>query len=263
MLNNNINKSKRTLSYLFHNDFFNFLSLITVLSGERPIGRLVISKELISTIESLVRDAGFKSSYISRSKLIESFSFEGGENKWKCTPDDIEHIKNNNIYFYVSKNESDISKLIKHDEGYNIKRSGIALGYPSCCVKKYFNNIKELFKQINRLLSPNGILLITVPNLQAPEKNLFGNNWAAFDAPRHLYHFNPDSLKRLCKQYNFRIIRKYSLFQDTPYNILLSISKMNLLQLLKVVFVCCSALFQTIIRGPDYSSSFLFICKKY
>jgi hypothetical protein len=116
--------------------------LITVLSGERPIGRLVISKELISTIESLVRDAGFKSSYISRSKLIESFSFEGGKNKWKCTPDDIEHIKNNNIYFYVSKNESDISKLIKHDEGYNIKRSGIALGYPSCCVKKYFNNIK-------------------------------------------------------------------------------------------------------------------------
>ena len=128
---------------------------------------------------------------------------------------------------------------------------------------EHIHNIKDLYSQINRLLAPEGVLLIAVPNLQAPEKKSFGVKWAAYDAPRHLYHFHPDSIKRLCMKYDFKIVRKFSLFQDSPYNILLSISNKSLIQLLRAAIILFMTLIQSIYRGPDYSSSFLVICKKY
>ena len=128
---------------------------------------------------------------------------------------------------------------------------------------EHIHNVKDLFHQINRLLSREGFLLIAVPNLQAPERKSFGIKWAAFDVPRHLYHFHPDSIKRLCIKYDFNIIRKFSLLQDSPYNILLSIIDKSLMQLLRAAIILFMTLIQSIIRGPDYSSSFLVICKKY
>ena len=129
--------------YLFHNDYFNFLSLITVLSGERPIGRLVISKNLISKIASIVSNAGYRAKYVPRSMLSESFLFEGGKNKWKCTKDDIIHLKKNNIYFYISKQNSLIDKLIKYDKVLNIKKIGKMLHYPTCCINKFNKNVEH------------------------------------------------------------------------------------------------------------------------
>ena len=127
---------------------------------------------------------------------------------------------------------------------------------------EHIHDIQDLFKQINRLLTPSGVVFIAVPNLHAPDRKLFGSKWAAFDAPRHLYHFHPESLKRLCRKYDFQLIRKFSLFQDTPYNILLSISINNIFQLLKAAVLLIISSLQTIIRGPGHSSSFLIICKK-
>ena len=127
---------------------------------------------------------------------------------------------------------------------------------------EHIHNIQDLFMHINRLLSSDGQLIIAVPNIQASDRKIFGNKWVAFDAPRHLYHFHSDSLKRLCEKYNFQILRKYSLFQDTPYNILLSISKKSILQVLRAILALLFSFIHIITRGPDYSSSFLFICKK-
>ena len=127
---------------------------------------------------------------------------------------------------------------------------------------EHIHNIQELFVHINRLLAPDGKLFIAVPNIHAPERKVYGSHWAPFDAPRHLYHFEPETLKKLCKKYHFKVLRKYSLFQDTPYNIFLSIPKMSILQLIIAAFILICSLFQIILRGPDHSSSFLVICKK-
>ena len=127
---------------------------------------------------------------------------------------------------------------------------------------EHIHDISELYKQINRLLSHDGILLIAVPNLSAPEKTFYGEKWAPFDAPRHLYHFQIESLKDLCNKYKFKILRKYSLYQDTPYNILLSISNNSPFQIFKGILVFVYSIFRTIISGPHYSSSFVVICKK-
>ena len=127
---------------------------------------------------------------------------------------------------------------------------------------EHIHNIKELFLHINRLLSPQGILVIALPNINSPERPFLGENWAPYDAPRHLYHFNLKALHRLCGKYKFDIIRKYSLFQDTPYNVLLSLKNDSLIQYLKGIILSLYSILRTMFRGPTHSSSVVVICKK-
>ena len=70
---------------------------------------------------------------------------------------------------------------------------------------EHIHNINKIFRCVNKYLYKSGILVIAVPNIQAPERKRLGGNWAPYDVPRHLYHFDPDSLKRLCRKYNFKI----------------------------------------------------------
>ena len=127
---------------------------------------------------------------------------------------------------------------------------------------EHIHDISKLYFHINRLLSKDGILLIAVPNLQAPERSFYSNKWAAFDAPRHLYHFHAGSLMELCNKYKFTVLRKFSLFQDTPYNILLSMLKFNPVHIIKGILIFIYSFIITLLRGPDYSSSILIICRK-
>ena len=155
-----------------------------------------------------------------------------------------------------SKNINSVQNLeiIKEDEYFNV----ITLWHSL----EHIHNMEKLYFQLNRLLTPNGILLIAVPNINAPERAFFNKNWAPFDAPRHLYHFQLKTLNELCNRYKFKIVRKYSLFQDTPYNILLSLSNNTPFQFIRGMLVFCYSIIVTILRGPEHSSSFLVICRK-
>ena len=145
-------------------------------------------------------------------------------------------------------------QMIKSTEHFNV----ITLWHSL----EHIHNIEELFSNLNRMLTIDGILLIAVPNLKAPENTFYSTNWAPFDAPRHLYHFQLETLDNLMKKSNFKIVRKYSLFQDTPYNILLSMAKFTPFQFIKGIFVLCYSIIVTLLNGPDQSSSLLVICKK-
>jgi len=127
---------------------------------------------------------------------------------------------------------------------------------------EHIHNTEELFSNLNKLLTADGILLIAVPNLIAPENTFYSTNWAPFDAPRHLYHFQLETLNSLMKMSNFKIVRKYSLFQDTPYNILLSMAQFTPFEFIKGIFVLCYSIIVTLLNGPVKSSSLLVICKK-
>ena len=127
---------------------------------------------------------------------------------------------------------------------------------------EHIHDIHALFNKINKFLNPVGILLIAVPNINAPERKFYNKNWAPYDAPRHLYHFNLSSLTLLCSNYGYEIVQKFSLYQDTPYNILLSIKNYNLIQLIKAGIVFFYSFITTLIRGPNYASSTLILCRK-
>jgi SAM-dependent methyltransferase len=54
-----------------------------------------------------------------------------------------------------------------------------------------------------RILKPDGLLVVDVPNIASWQARLFAANWRALDTPRHLYHFSPDSLRAMLARAGF------------------------------------------------------------
>lgn len=126
---------------------------------------------------------------------------------------------------------------------------------------EHIHDVEGLFTNLNDLIYDNGILVIAVPNFDAFERKIYGSNWAPYDAPRHLYHFTPNHLNQLLNKYGFSVIEMKSLYQDLPYNIMLSM-KLNIIGIMKSLLAFMISFLFNLIFGPKKSSSFLFICKK-
>ena len=127
---------------------------------------------------------------------------------------------------------------------------------------EHFHNIDEIFSIIQNKLKPNGCLMVACPNINAAEISILKNNWVAYDIPRHLYHFTPDTLNSYMKKFSFSIISKKIMFQDIIFNIFLSLRDYNLaLRLFYFIFIFFYSL-ANIFFNIDKSSSYTYICKK-
>ena len=100
------------------------------------------------------------------------------------------------------------------------------------------HNVNQVFETINKHLEKEGMLYIAVPNFSAYERKYMKYNWPAYDTPRHLYHFTPDSIKRLLKKQNFEVVKYYTMIQDTFFNVL--VSKNN--NFLKKIYILLKSL---------------------
>lgn len=57
-------------------------------------------------------------------------------------------------------------------------------------VAEHLYDLNRYFNEIKRLLKPDGIVLVALPNSYSFDSAHFGKFWAAYDVPRHLWHFN-------------------------------------------------------------------------
>ncbi len=73
-------------------------------------------------------------------------------------------------------------------------------------VLEHLPDPKAALLAARRLLKPEGILAIAVPNYGSAQRKLFGRDWFHLDLPRHLFHFTPESLGRLLRETGFRSI---------------------------------------------------------
>ncbi len=74
-------------------------------------------------------------------------------------------------------------------------------------VLEHVNNPREVLENLRPLLKKDGELHIEVPNIATLKFKIFGRYFSNLDAPRHLYHFSPNTLQRLCEQCGFRITK--------------------------------------------------------
>lgn len=51
--------------------------------------------------------------------------------------------------------------------------------------------------ELKRLLKPGGVILVAVPNFKSHDAKTYGQHWAAFDVPRHLWHFSRTAIAKL------------------------------------------------------------------
>lgn len=72
-------------------------------------------------------------------------------------------------------------------------------------VLEHFHDPYTYFAEINRLLKPGGICVTALPNSDSSDAEYFKRYWAAYDVPRHLWHFGPSSFKTFSEKNRFRI----------------------------------------------------------
>lgn len=89
-------------------------------------------------------------------------------------------------------------------------------------VLEHVHNLHGYIEQIRKLLKPGGALLIAVPNYTSTDARIYGQDWAAYDVPRHLYHFSPHAMDVLLQQHKIRIDQKHPMVFDAFYVSLLS-----------------------------------------
>ena len=89
-------------------------------------------------------------------------------------------------------------------------------------VLEHVTDLRATVQRLYELLWEDGILVVAVPNHQAYEAAKFGNHWAAWDVPRHLYHFDRHSIGKLFATYKLDLIATLPMWLDSYYISLLS-----------------------------------------
>ena len=69
-------------------------------------------------------------------------------------------------------------------------------------------NPQETLKAVHGLLRPGGFLVVEVPNIGSWYARVFNTAWFHLDVPRHLYHFNRHTLRRMLEACGFLVVRE-------------------------------------------------------
>ena len=77
-------------------------------------------------------------------------------------------------------------------------------------------------KELKRLLKPDGHIIIAVPNFNSYDAKHYGNFWAAYDVPRHLWHFSKTAIRKLFEKEALQLIEILPMEFDAYYVSLLS-----------------------------------------
>jgi len=72
-------------------------------------------------------------------------------------------------------------------------------------VLEHVHRLGSTLDKVRDVLQPDGLLLIAVPNFTSSDADHYREHWAAYDVPRHLYHFSPRGMSILLAQHQFAV----------------------------------------------------------
>ena len=89
-------------------------------------------------------------------------------------------------------------------------------------VLEHVHDLQGYIAKLKLLLTENGKLFIAVPNYTSKDAAASKEQWAAYDVPRHLYHFSPRSMQVLMEKHGLRILQHKPMWYDSFYVSMLS-----------------------------------------
>ena len=89
-------------------------------------------------------------------------------------------------------------------------------------VLEHIPDFTDILQDLGKLVKEDGIVVIAVPNYLSLDGQKYGELWAAYDVPRHLWHFTENDIIRLANQMNFSLIDIKGMIFDSYYVSLLS-----------------------------------------
>lgn len=89
-------------------------------------------------------------------------------------------------------------------------------------VLEHVTDLEDTITFFKSTLNKDGILIIAVPNPASYDAKYYKEYWAAYDVPRHLYHFEENTVKQLFSNYKFQLIETKPMKFDSFYVSMLS-----------------------------------------
>jgi len=80
----------------------------------------------------------------------------------------------------------------------------------------------DIINELKNLLVEDGRLIVAVPNYKAHDAAHYKSFWAAYDVPRHLFHFAPESINALCSATGMTLDKTLPMYYDSFYVSMLS-----------------------------------------
>jgi 2-polyprenyl-3-methyl-5-hydroxy-6-metoxy-1,4-benzoquinol methylase len=159
-------------------------------------------KKLMNRDDLKVLEVGCANgSYLSELKKLSNFEVTGVE----LSPSTADHARNTYNLKVVTGTIFD-GKFQDSSFDVIIMRHVLEHVYnPSCTIR-----------EIHRILKRNGIFFFIVPNMNTVEVKIFLKYWHGWDLPRHLYHFNAESIKLMLEKNGFQNINIS--YQSIPNN---------------------------------------------
>ncbi len=129
-------------------------------------------------------------------------------------------------------------------------------------VLEHVDNLCEYVSKLKELLTDTGRLVIAVPNYKSYDANYYKEYWAAFDVPRHLWHFSQASIHKIFSEEDMLVEKTLPMKFDAYYVSLLSekykTGKMNPIKAFSVGF---ASNFKA--KASSEYSSLIYVLKKY
>jgi 2-polyprenyl-3-methyl-5-hydroxy-6-metoxy-1,4-benzoquinol methylase len=128
-------------------------------------------------------------------------------------------------------------------------------------VLEHVGELEKRMLQLSNLLKQEGVVLIAVPNPDSFDAAIYQEHWAAYDVPRHLWHFRPANLQQLASRNRLKVVAIRPMYLDAFYIALLSEKyKKSSLGVIKAFWVGLRAFFATI-ANKEKASSLIYILK--
>lgn len=119
-----------------------------------------------------------------------------------------------------AQSENNISPLTQV-ELYNLEKGSFDV-ITMWHVLEHVYDLKKDVETLTQLLTEKGTIFIAVPNMNAYDARKYRSFWAAYDVPRHLYHFQENDIRNLFGQFDFELTKVLPMKFDSYYVSLLS-----------------------------------------
>jgi SAM-dependent methyltransferase len=129
-------------------------------------------------------------------------------------------------------------------------------------VLEHFHDPFRYTSEIVRLLKPGGVCVIALPNNRSFDAEHYGKYWAAYDVPRHLWHFNPETFRLFSEKTGLRVESERTLPLDVFYISVLSEKyEGSGLSFIKGIVTAIMFAFLSVLK-KERSSSLIYILRK-
>ena len=129
-------------------------------------------------------------------------------------------------------------------------------------VMEHLEHLGEVWQQFHEMLTEKGLLIVAVPNCSSYDAQRYGEYWAAYDVPRHLWHFTPGTIQQLASRHGFIMAARHPMPFDAFYVSMLSEKhRGSSCSFLKGMYVGTLAWFSALGR-KERSSSMIYVFRK-